>query len=325
MPSLPFLSRPARRGPRVIVVTGASSGIGLAVVQQAAVEGDHVVLVARDEASLDLAAKECERAGAASTLVVPTDVGSDDEVQRCVAQVLDRHGHIDAVVNSAGVVAYGRAEEVPAEVFDGVLRTNLVGSMNVARHVLPVLREQGRGSLVLIGSVIGHVAAPGMTPYAVSKWGVRALARQLQLENRDAAGVHIDYVAPGGVVTPIYEQAGNYTGWAGRPPPPAVSPERVARVVRDRLDSPRKRTQVGPANDFMRLGFSALPGLYDVLVGPLMKLAAHDVTRPVVPHPGNVLGSQPELNRLRGDQVSSLVAIPRNLVTRVGDLMGSAR
>ncbi len=325
MRPLPFLARTARRGPRVVVVTGASSGIGLAVAQQAGAEGDHVILVARDEASLDLAAKECERAGAASTLVIPTDVGDDDAVRRCVAQVLDRHGRIDAVVNSAGVVAYGRAEEVPREVFDGVLQTNLVGSMNVARHVLPVLREQRRGSLVLVGSVIGHIAAPLMTPYAVSKWGVRALARQLQIENRDAGGVHISYVAPGGVVTPIYEQAGNYAGWAGRPPPPAVSPERVAKVIHDRLDAPRKRTQVGPANGVMRFGFSALPGLYDVLVGPMIKLAALDATRPLDPHTGNVLGSQPELNRLLGDQASSLVAIPRNVLNRLGALAGPAR
>ncbi len=322
---LPFLGRAAPRSPRVVVITGASSGIGLAAAQQAGAAGDHVVLVARDEATLDLAAKECERAGAASTMVVPTDVGDDDAVQRCIAQVLDRHGRIDAVVNSAGVVAYGRAEEVPREVFDGVLRTNLTGSMNVARHVLPVLREQGHGSLVLVGSVIGHIAAPLMTPYAVSKWGVRSLARQLQIENRDVDGVDISYVAPGGVVTPIYEQAGNYAGWGGRPPPPAVSSERVAKVIHDRIDNPRKRTQVGPANDVMRLGFSLLPGLYDVLVTPLMKLAAFDATRPLSPGTGNVLASQPELNRLRGDQVTSLVAVPRNVVLRLGDLVKGAQ
>jgi NAD(P)-dependent dehydrogenase (short-subunit alcohol dehydrogenase family) len=320
-----FLARSPRVTPRVVVVTGASSGIGLAVVQQAGADGDHVVLVARDHDSLELAAKECERAGAASTMVVPTDVGDDDAVRRCVLQVVDRHGRIDAVVNCAGVVAYGKAEDVPREVFDGVLRTNVIGSMNVARHVLPVLRSQGQGSLVLVGSVIGHIAAPGMTPYVVSKWGVRALARQLQLENRDVKELHISYVAPGGVVTPIYEQAGNYAGWAGRPPPPAVSPERVAKVIRDRLDNPSPRTQVGPANDFMRLGFSALPGLYDVLVGPLMKLAAFDATRPLVEHAGNVLASQPELNRLHGDQVSALVAVPRNIASKLGGLAGSLR
>ncbi len=320
MPPFPFSARPARGTPRVLVVTGASSGIGLAVAQQAAADGDHVVLVARDHDSLELAAKECERAGAASTMVVPTDIGDDDAVRRCVAQVVDRHGRIDAFVNSAGVVAYGRAEDIPREVFEGVLRTNLVGSVNVARHVVPVLRSQRRGSLLLVGSVIGHVAAPGMTPYVLSKWGVRALARQLQLENRDVDGLHVSYVAPGGVDTPIYEQAGNYAGWAGRPPPPAVSPERVAKVIRNRLENPRSRTQVGPANDFMRLGFSLLPGLYDVMVGPLMKLAAFDATRPLAEHAGNVLASQPELNRLRGDQVGSLLAVPRNVLTKLGGL-----
>ena len=325
MRPFPSLARPAPRTPRVVVVTGASSGIGLAVAHQAGSAGDHVVLVARDERTLELSAKECERAGAAPTMVVPTDIGDDDAVRACVAEVLDRHGRIDAVVNSAGVVAYGRAEDVPSDVFDGVLRTNLVGSMNVARHVLPVLRSQRRGSLVLIGSVIGHIAAPGMTPYAVSKWGVRALARQLQIENRDAGDVRISYVAPGGVLTPIYEQAANYAGWAGRPPPPAVSPDRVAKVIHHRIDHPRKRTQVGPANDFMRFGFNALPGLYDAIVGPLFKLAALDATRPLTANPGNVLESQPELNRLLGDQVSSLVAVPRNIVTRLGGLAGSTR
>lgn len=325
MPSIPFLSRPARRPARVLIVTGASSGIGLAVARQAAADGDHLALLARGEGPLEVTAKECERAGAASTMVVPLDVGDDEAVRRAVAQVLDRHGRIDAVVNCAGVVAYGKAEEVPAEVFDGVLRTNLVGSMNLARHVLPVLREQGHGSLVLIGSVIGHLAAPGMTAYAVSKWGVRALARQLQIENRDTGGVDISYVAPGGVVTPIYEQAANYAGWAGRPPPPAVSPDRVAKIILERLDDPRKRTQVGLANDFMRLGFNALPGVYDLIVGPLFKLAALDVTKPIDPHTGNVLAPQPEMNRLLGDQVSWLVAVPRNVATRLGDLVGSAR
>ncbi len=323
MRPFPSLLKPARRTPRVLLVTGASSGIGLAVAQQAALAGDHLALVARDEGSLEQTAKECERAGAASTMVVPTDVGDDDAVRRCVARVLDRHGRIDAVVNSAGVVVYGRAEEVPAEVSDGVLRTNLLGSMNVARHVIPVLRSQREGSLVLIGSVIGHIAAPSMTAYAVSKWGVRSLARQLQIENRDVGGVHVSYVAPGGIVTPIYEQAGNYAGWAGRPPPPSVGPDRVARLVHERLDRPRHRSQVGAANGIMRAGFSALPGLYDLLVGPLFTYAAVDASRPVEPHPGNVLQSRPEMNRLHGEQSASLVAVPRNLAIRLKGLARS--
>lgn len=320
MPPFPSLTRKTSSGPRVLVVTGASSGIGRAVAVRAAGAGDHLVLVARDEGALKVAAEECDRAGAASTTVVPCDVGIDSDVQACFTRSLDRHGRIDAVAHCAGVVAYGRAEEVPPEVFDGVLQTNLHGSVNVSRHALQVMRSQRRGALVLVGSVIGHIAAPTMTPYAVSKWGVRSLARQLQIENRDIGDVSISYVAPGGVLTPIYEQAANYAGWAGRPPPPVDPPEKVARVILERIEDPQLRTQVGLANDVMRFGFTFLPGVYDLVVGPLFQVAANDLTRPEEPNPGNVLDPRPALNRLYGQQASAVHGVARNLAHRVGAL-----
>jgi hypothetical protein len=127
------------------------------------------------------------------------------------------------------------------------------------------------------------------------------------------------------VLTPIYEQAANFSGWAGRPPPPVDSPEKVARVVLDRIDHPRKRTQVGLANNVMRFGFTFMPGVYDVLVGPLFRLAANDLTRPLPPVVGNVLRSVPERNRLLGDQVNAVVGVSRNVVARVRQLSGQDR
>jgi NAD(P)-dependent dehydrogenase (short-subunit alcohol dehydrogenase family) len=303
--------------PRVIVVTGASSGIGRAVALQAAEGGDHVVLVARGEPPLQQVAQECEAKGAGSTLVVPTDVGVDAEVEKLVTAVTSQHGRLDAVVHCAGVVAYGRTEDVPVEVFDQVLRTNLNGSVNIARHVIPVLRRQEAGSLVLFGSVIGHIGVPGMSAYVLSKWGVRALARQLQLENRDLPDVTIAYLAPGGVDTPIYEQAANYDGFAGRPPPPVASPEHVARVALKRLDRPRARTQVGLANNIIRFGFNAVPWAFDTLVGPLFTFAATDRTTPVPPTDGNVLSSNFTGNQLHGAQGGALLGVGRNIVARV--------
>ena len=302
---------------RVLVVTGASSGIGRAVALQSAAAGDHVVLVARGEPPLQQVARECEAAGAASTLVLPTDVGDDAEVEKMTTAVTSQHGRIDAVVHCAGVVAYGRTEEVPAEVFDGVLRTNLTGSVNVARHAIPVLRRQGAGSLVLFGSVIGHISVPGMSAYVLSKWGVRSLARQLQLENRDLDDVTIAYIAPGGVDTPIYEQAANYDGFAGRPPPPVLSPERVARITLRRLDRHRARTQIGIANDVMRFGFNALPWAFDFLVGPLFRTMASDRTTRVEPTEGNVLESNFTGNQMHGAQGNALIGIGRNVLAKV--------
>jgi len=215
------------------------------------------------------------------------------------------------VVHSAGVVAYGRLEDVPPEVFDGVLRTNLLGSANLARHVLPVLRAQRGGHLVLLGSVLGDIATPYMTAYAVSKWGIRALGRQLAIENRDLPGVHVSVVSPGGVDTPIYESAANYVGVPGRPPPPVSTPERVATVVLRVLDRPWNRRQVGLANGLMRTGFTLFPMVYDALVGPLFAIAALDRTRTVAPHPGSVL--TPARHALRGGVPNAAVAVMKNL------------
>jgi NAD(P)-dependent dehydrogenase (short-subunit alcohol dehydrogenase family) len=301
----------------VVLVTGASSGIGRAVALGLAHRGGHVVLVARSEDSLDDAARECKEAGAASTLVVPTDIGDDAAVAACVARTLEEHGRIDAAVNAAGVVAYGRTEEIPPDVFEGVVRTNLLGSVNVARHVIPVLRRQRRGSLVLVGSILGHVGAPVMTPYVVSKWGVRALARQLQLENRDIDEVHIGHVAPGGVDTPIYAQGATSTGSSSSPPPPLHSPEWVAHRILATLDHPAKQSQVGIGNNVLRFGFSALPAVYDLVVGPAFKLVALDPTRPVEDTEGNVLESRPEGNRLHGDYDN----VVHRLARRVGTVL----
>ncbi len=301
---------------RVVVVTGATSGIGLATAHQAADEGDVVVLAARSEQRLREVESECRDRGAHDALTCPADVGDDAAVAGLVDAVLARFGRIDAVVHSAGVVAYGRTEDVPVEVFAKVLHTNVMGSVHVARHVVPVLRRQHHGTLVLVGSVIGHIAVPGMTPYAVSKWGVRALARQLQLENRDRPGM-VAYVAPGGVDTPIYLQAGNYSGFVGRPPPPVVPPAYVARkalrLTRRPRSGVRARVQAGPANDVMRLGFSLLPGVFDRLVGPLVPYGSKDLTDPVPAGPGNVLAPRPQDERLRGEQGSAVLGVVRNL------------
>jgi len=296
---------------RVVLITGASSGIGRATALLVAGRGDHLVLVARGEGPLAEVAEECAGAGAASVMVLSADVADDAAVQRAVAAALDRHGTLDAVVHSAGVVAYGRLPEVPTDVFDRVVRTDLLGSANVARAVLPGMRDRDHGHLVLLGSLLGQMAPPYMSAYAVSKWGVRGLARMLVIENRDRRGVHISLVSPGGVDTPIYLQAANYLGQVGRPPPPVLSPEKVARVVMRTIDRPRARVQVGVFNPLIIFGFSALPGLFDSLVTPLFEVAATDTRHAVGPGTGNVFSSASDGNRLRGAQgnpVTSIVA-----------------
>ncbi len=266
-----------RREGMVVVVTGASSGIGEATALRAAGERHHLVLVARRAEVLEEVADACREAGAASAEVVATDVSDDAAVEAMVAEVLDRHGRIDAVLHCAGIVSYGRTEETTADDFAKVVGINLLGAASVARHVVPVLREQGRGDLVLVGSLLGHIAVPEMTPYVVSKWGVRALARQLVIENVDKPGVRISHVAPGSVDTPIYDNALDDAGGVNAPPPPTISPERVARVVLDRVGARVHRSgevQTAYLNYGVMAAFRLAPRTYDHVIGPLFDVVS---------------------------------------------------
>jgi NAD(P)-dependent dehydrogenase (short-subunit alcohol dehydrogenase family) len=298
--------------PRVVLITGGSSGIGLATALELAAAGHHLVLLARAAGPLDRASARCQAAGAASVTTVVADVRDAAAVTRAIEEVHREHGRLDVVVNSAGVAAYGRFEEVPPEVFDGVVATLLSGSANVARAVLPRMRADDHGTLVLVGSVIGTIGAPTMSPYVVAKWAVRSLARELQLENRDRPGVHVTLVTPGGVDTPIYRQAANYSGRVGQPPPPVYSPERVARALVRALDRPPRRLDVGAANPVMALGFTLLPWLFDVLVGPMFAVLARGRERTAAT-PGNVLDPVPDKEGLRGQ--------PPGGQERIGELL----
>jgi NAD(P)-dependent dehydrogenase (short-subunit alcohol dehydrogenase family) len=285
----------------VVLVTGASSGIGRATAHRLAARGHDLVLAARGKGTLEDTVAECRRLGSGSATAVAHDVRDAAAVDALVETVIAEHGRLDAVVHAAAVVAYGQFTDVPGEIFDAVLDTNVRGSANVARAVLPVFRRRGCGHLVLLGSVLGDMAAPGMTPYAVTKWAVRSLGRQLALENRDQPDVHVTVVSPGPVDTPIYRQAANYEGRPGRPPFPVVTPEYVARAIVEVLDRPRDRVSVGPANRVMKLGFSLLPKVFDSLVGPLIRVMA---TRPghLDATPGNVLEPREELEAVRGGE-----------------------
>jgi NAD(P)-dependent dehydrogenase (short-subunit alcohol dehydrogenase family) len=285
---------------RSVVVTGASSGIGRATAHVLADQGARLVLASRSPDVLEQVRQECVARGAADVLVVPTDVGDAKAVDALLNEAVAGFGGVDAVVHAAAVLAYGRFEDVPEEVFDATITTNVTGTANVARAALRVFRDQEHGSLVVVGSVLGKMTAPWMSPYATSKWGVHALVRTLQIEARKTPGISVTLVAPGGVNTPIYKLAGSYTGRAGHPPPPVDSPEKVAAAIVKAFDNPRRTISLGLANPVMVLGFRTLPGVFDRLVTPLMGWVGQ-TRREVDPNPGNVLDPRPEDEAVHGD------------------------
>jgi NAD(P)-dependent dehydrogenase (short-subunit alcohol dehydrogenase family) len=284
--------------PRTVLVTGASSGIGRATALRLARAGDNLVLVSRSPDVLAEVAADCAREGA-KAIVAEADVADAQAVDAAFERGGAEFGAVDGVVHSAAVLAYGRFEDVPTEVFDRALVVNVLGTANVARAALHHFRSAGGGTLVVVGSVLGRVSVPLLSGYATSKWAVHGLVRALQIEARRTPGIRIGLVSPGGVDTPIYLQAGTYLSRHGRPPPPVDSPEKVARVVVRSLDDPKRDASVGAANGVMSAGFRWMPGVFDLLVTPLMEVAA--VSRDAVANSsGNVFDPLPEGEGVHG-------------------------
>jgi NAD(P)-dependent dehydrogenase (short-subunit alcohol dehydrogenase family) len=161
----------------VIVVTGASSGIGRATALLLAEQGAHTVLVARRAAELDAVAAECDRrAGfAGSALAVAADVTDSAAVEDVAARAVERFGRIDGWVNSAGVTGFGALLDVPLSDIERILRVNVMGTVHGARAALPRMIEQGSGVLVNLSSLLGVVAPPLAGHYAMTKSAVRSL------------------------------------------------------------------------------------------------------------------------------------------------------
>jgi len=305
--------------PTAALITGASSGIGRATALLLAGEGLHVVLTGRAPDVLKLLAEEIVESGGSAS-VEELDVRDADAVDRVVMRAADEFGRGLAVVHSAAVVAYGNVEEVPHDVMTDVVNTNVFGTIAVCRAAMDAFRRTGGGHLVVIGSLLGEIATPYMGSYVLSKWAVHGLVRTLQIEARQREGVAISLVAPGGIDTPIYQQAATVLGRHGSPPPPVLGPDDVARRVWWVLRHPRRQTNVGPANLVTIAGFRLFPAVYDALVTPLMRTFGLDVWRGLPSTPGNVDSPQhpaPQEDAMSEDQaLSQDSALSRPRVSR---------
>ena len=212
---------------RAALVTGGSSGIGLAIARMLRDEGFALTLASRRPEKVQAAAEEL---GAAA---VAADVGDAADCERLVAEHRERFGRLDVLVNSAGIGIGGSVENLPAKHFDLQMGVNLRGLFLVTQAAIPLLRES-KGWIVNLASIAGTLPTPGLATYGATKAAVISLTRSLN-EELDADGVRAVAICPGFVATPMAQ-------WSGLKDEEMIKPEDCAEVVRMLLRlSPRAR------------------------------------------------------------------------------------
>ncbi|SNS95930.1 Short-chain dehydrogenase [Noviherbaspirillum humi] len=257
---------------QVMVITGASSGIGLATAAAACLRGAKLVLAARSEEALRAAVDGIREAGGDAIYVV-ADVGDRAQVEKVAAAAIERYGHIDTWVNDAGGSIYGRLDQVSEEDSRRLFDTNFWGVVNGSLVALPHLRANG-GALINVGSEVSDAVIPLQGMYSASKHAVKGFtdALRVEVEHVDKAPVSITLIQPTAVNTPFPQHAKNYMDKEPKLPTPMIDPHQVAMAILRAASRPVRAVKVGVMSKLNTTMHRVMPGLAE-------KLAATQLNR----------------------------------------------
>ena len=247
---------------QVLVITGASSGIGLVTTREAARRGAKLVLAARAEEALRQLAEEINAAGG-EAVYVAADVGREEDVRRVAETALERFGRIDTLVNNAGVSIYGRILDTSVEDMRRLYETNfwgvVYGSLVAAEHLC-----QRGGALITVGSSVGDRAIPLQGIYSSSKHAVKGFIDALRMElEEEGAPVSVTLIKPGAIDTPYTKHAKNLLETEPGLPPPVYAPEAVAEAILHCAETPERDVFVGGGGKALSLMDKYTPRLGD--------------------------------------------------------------
>jgi short-subunit dehydrogenase len=249
-------------GEQVLVITGASSGIGLVTARMAARRGAKLVLAARNAEALEQVAAEVNASGG-EALAVAADVGRLEDVRRVADEAIRRFGGFDTWVNNAGVSVYGRVVDVPLEDHRQLFETNYWGLVHGTLVAVEHLRMKG-GALIQVGSVLSDRAIPLQGTYCATKHAVKGLTDALRMElEQEGAPVSVTLIKPSAIDTPYIQHARNLLPTEPLNPPPVYAPETVAEAILYCAEHPRRDVYVGGGGKFLSEAGERAPRLTD--------------------------------------------------------------
>jgi short-subunit dehydrogenase len=250
---------------QVIVLTGATSGIGLATARLAAQRGARLALAARNEESLRQLAEEIAETGGEALWVV-ADVADEAAVRRLADETIKHYGGFDTWVNNAGVSIYGTIEEVSMDDQRRLFDTNVWGLVHGSRIAAEHFRRHG-GALINVGSILSDRALPLQGTYSASKHAVKGFTDALRMElERDCAPISVTLIKPSTIDTPYRRHAKNYMDVEPKNPPPVYHPHLVAEAILHAAENPVRDVIVGGGGKAISSVGSAAPRLMDWLM-----------------------------------------------------------
>jgi short-subunit dehydrogenase len=254
---------------KVVVITGASAGIGKETALALGKERASVVVSARRTDRLQQIALQIEQAGG-SALALTADVSDEAQVQKIVSEALNRFGRIDVWINNAGVGLYATLEETSAELMEKIWRTNFMSTFYGIRHVVPVMKRQKSGHIITVSSVVGKRATPLNAAYCSTKFGQVGLMESARMELKNF-GIQCSLIYPGSTESEFIEAQENPAKRPVRRHGPVQTSEQVAKEIVKAIRNPKAEVMTQSYGRILTIMNSISPGLLDWLISKTVK------------------------------------------------------